>query len=407
MSSYPEQINGFSNFSFSPKTRLPGYAGLYLSSAFQSLGMSLIGLFIPLYVLKLTGSVPFVFLFYGFYHCLVVLFSFPVGKLVSRWGIDWIGFLGSIFRVIFIFLLIQAEKNPTFLWLSAFFWGITVAFSWIPFHYAFTIAEKEDGKYGKEVSQQQIIYKITGLVGPVAGGVMIASFGFDSLFSLALILVAVSGFPLFFDTLKAKNMEVSFAKIKSHLLGKKQGNFWLGFVGGEIEAGVLGLAWPLYIFLVVGSYQALGAIKSLATLVSAALVLFLGKWIDKKGKSILYLGTVLNSFNVLLRAFLQNPVGLFFVDSAYGVTSNLVATPFDSAFYERARGMRKLEFMVERELIIHLSGFVVCLLLSLLFAVSVGWFWVFALGIVGILMRSYIIAQEEEPWWKKLRKRFF
>ena len=36
---------------------LPGYSGLYLGAAFRNLGMSLIGLFIPLYILSEMGRI--------------------------------------------------------------------------------------------------------------------------------------------------------------------------------------------------------------------------------------------------------------------------------------------------------------------------------------------------------------
>ncbi|MBN1263635.1 MAG: hypothetical protein JW991_04740 [Candidatus Pacebacteria bacterium] len=405
MSYYPEKINGFSLDFFRSRPCLSGYAGLYLSSAFRSLGMSLIGLFIPLYILKLTGHIVYVFLFFALYHFWVIVSDYPVAWLVRKWGIDWLSFLGSLARAGFIFLFLQAEAQPVFLWPATFLWGLTVTATWLPFHYAFTIAENMDGKYGREVSQLQIVNKITGLAGPLAGGVIIASLGFRPLFALALVLIAISGLPLFFDTINAKGMRLSFKKIKGHLFRKDRSRFWLSFAGGELETAVLGLAWPLFIFLLVESYETLGLIKSLAALVSVALFWFVGRWIDKKGKSILYLGTLINSFNILLRAFLSNPFGLFLVDSVYDFTAGLVTTPFDSAFYEKAREMRRLEFMVEREFIIHFFGMLACLLLSLLFLFEVAWFWIFALGVVGVLMRGLIISQEEEPWWQKVKRR--
>jgi hypothetical protein len=392
MDYYPERTNGVAGPFKGRMSLLPGYSGLYLSSGFRSLGMNLVSLFIPLYVLKLTGSLVSVFLFYSLYHLFVVVFDYPVAVLVRWAGVDWVGFLGSLTRAFFVFLLIEAEAVSGLLWWAAAVWGLTVTLTWLPFHYSFTIAEREDGKYGKEVSRWHIVGRITSLIGPVAGGLMVATLGFRSLFSTGLLLMVVSGLPLFFDTVKDRGMRLSLKKIVAHLTRKRKSRFWLSFVGSQLEAEVLGLAWPLFIFLVVRNYQTLGLIKSMATLAAIVLVWAVGRAVDRRGKSILRLGTLINSFNVLLRAFLVNPFALFLVDSAYTLTSGLVATPFSSVFYEEAVKMRKLEFMVEREFIIHLSGTLICLFLAFLMFLKVGWFFVFALGAVGILMRNFILS---------------
>jgi hypothetical protein len=393
MNHYPEKARDFLKIFKGKPLLLPSYSGLYLSEGFRSLGMNLIGLFVPLYILKITGSVAAIFLFYALYHFFVVLSDYPVALLTKLIGIDWVGFLGALTRAGFVFCLLKSQGQPALLWLAAMGWGITITLTWLPFHYAFTVAEHEDQKFGKEVSRYRIVGKITSLVGPVSGGLIIASLGFQSLFSFAIVLIVISGVPLFFDTIKSKGMRLSFEMIEKHLKRRKKRKFWLSFVGGQLESVVLGLAWTLFIFFAVQNYQTLGLIKSGATLASLVLVWFLGQWIDRRGKSILYLGTLINSFNVLLRPFLTNPFALFLVDSAYGIASDLVITPFDSAFFEEAIKMRKLEFMVEREFVIHLSGMMACLLVGLMFVLGVPWPWIFSLGVVGLLMRNYILSE--------------
>lgn len=405
MNQYPESSSRLP-FHLGRKLQLlPGYSGLYLTSAFRNLAMSLISLFIPLYILKLTQSIESIFIYYALYHAFVVLFVYPVAIVIRCLGIDFVSVLGTVGRVLFIYFLVSAEIHPMNLWWSAIAWGLTVPLSWLPFHYAFTVAEQEDGKYGKEVSRLQIIYKITGFIGPAAGGIMIALYGFQVLYALAIILTIVSGFPLVFDRIKAKGMRLSFTKISRHLARRERRKFWFSFAGGQLEAAVIGLAWPLFIYLTVNNYEILGLIKSAAIFVSIILVWSLGKWIDNKGKSILSLGTVINSFNVLVRPFLSGVFALFLIDSAYSLTSDLVATPFESAFYEEAVKMRKLEFMTEREFVIHFSGMFACLLVGILFYLKAGWFYIFSLAAVGLMLENYILMNE--PDRLSLRQRLF
>ena len=88
------------------KGRLPGYAGLFLSAAFFNLGMSLISLFIPLYVYSLTGRLATVFVFYALYHLIVFLAVYPTAVLVRKIGVDLVGFIGVVIRALFIYCLV-------------------------------------------------------------------------------------------------------------------------------------------------------------------------------------------------------------------------------------------------------------------------------------------------------------
>lgn len=395
MDHYPERTNDLARPIRKRWPPLPGYTGLYLSTAFRDLGMNLIGLFIPLYIYKLTGRIVDIFLFYALLHFWVVVFIYPVAWLVRKFGVDLASLGGSFFRTLFIAGLLLAESQLNLLWWVPLVWALAVNATWLPFHYSFTIAESEDEKYGKEVSRYQIVSKITALIGPAAGGLIITKLGFQPLYYFAAILSFVSALPLFFDTVQASGMNLSPRKICAHLVNPKRRKFWLSLIGTQIESVVLGLGWPLFIFLSVRNYETLGIIKSGVVLVSIVMVFFLGRWIDQRGKSVMFLGTAVNSFNLLLRAFLKLPFSLFLIDSAYEVVGNLIMTPFDTAFYEEAIKMRKLEFMVEREFVIHLTGVIFCLVIGLMVVLKLPWFWIFALGIGGILMRNYILDGEK------------
>ncbi|MCJ7827872.1 hypothetical protein MUP65_01860, partial [Patescibacteria group bacterium] len=187
-----------------------------------------------------------------------------------------------------------------------------------------------------------------------------------------------------------------FEKIVAHLKKKKRRRLWLSLVGGQLEATVVGLVWPLLIFQAVGGYETIGFIKSAAAAASILTVWFMGHWIDRRGKSVLRLGTLVNGFNLLIRSFLMTSLGLFLADASYSITSGLVATPFESAFYEEATKMRKLEFMVERELVLHLSGVIICGLIGLLVTMRVGWFWLFSLGAVGLWLETFILDRKRK-----------
>jgi len=101
---------------------LKGETGIYLHTFLRSFGMSMVGIFIPLYIYKLTGELESAFLFFGLYHLLVLLSVLPAGWIIQKIGVDLGSVIGTIFRALFLFFLILGRNNIFFLGLAGAFW---------------------------------------------------------------------------------------------------------------------------------------------------------------------------------------------------------------------------------------------------------------------------------------------
>jgi len=168
--------------------------------------------------------------------------------------------------------------------------------------------------------------------------------------------------------------------------------FWLSMVGNGIESQVYGVAWYLYIFLVVSSYTVLGGIQSVSILVSILMLWLVGNWVDKKGPQILNYGVAGNVLNWIIRPFLITGVFIFLSDVIYRFLSIFVWTPFMAVTYKKAKEMHSLEVVVQREWVIHASGFVTSLVMVGFCLLGLGWVAIFSLGIVGLLMCTLILT---------------
>ena len=328
------------------KWLLPGYQGLYLAEAFRNLGLSLVGVFLPVYLFQVTGELFFVFLYFALCQLTVLVSNFPAAGLVRRWGVDLVTFAAMLLRATSLFLLLRVGVWPGAFWWSAAVWGLAIAAHRLSFNYAFTVAERGDGKYGQEVGRLGVICRMASLAGPLVGGMIVVFFGFESLFVFAMILIAFSGIPTFFDTVKSESPRLSWEKIVTHMRNPKRKGIWVSLGGRELRWVVLETVWPLFVFTVVANYQTLGVIKSVASLAGIVSIWSLGRWVDRRGKSVMRLGVILNGLNLLLRPFLQNPLALFLTETAYEVTGSLTSTPFEAAFFEKAARMHKLEWVL-------------------------------------------------------------
>ena len=375
--------------------RVDGLFGVYLDTALIYLGMSLIGVFIPLYVLKLTGSILAVFGFYAFYHFLVLFWIFPVAFLLRKIGVDKTSFLGAVSRSLFLFFLILARQNNSFLWPAFFFYGLTVPLCWLPFHFTTINIDGGDKKFGKEAGMIGFIARLFSSLGPVLGGFIITILDFSWLYALAVMITLFSGLALFFDKFEKKGMKINVKVVLKKSLNPSLSGVCKGLFGAGLEAAVYGIAWPLFIFLAIGSYQNLGVIKSAALFISLLVYYWAGRWVDRKGKGILKIGVVINSLNLLLRPFLRTALPIFLADSTYLTGAILIWTPFEAAFYEKGLG-EKIDYIILRELILHFSGFAACLLLAVLFWLQASWWLIFSLAVLGLWLTTFIIKGEKD-----------
>lgn len=378
------------------KRQLRGLWGIYLNEVFRSLGMSLIGIFIPVYVYGLTGQIRPVFIFYLIYHLLALVAAPFVGKLMQRAGVDMVAVLGAVLRVIFMGLLIAAQSRLSLLWLSAFAWGLAVATTWLPYHYTVVAEDDGDGKFGHEVARITIAQKVASAVAPFIGGLIIFLLGFNSLYIAGIAFVAASVFPILVDSFNKKGMDYEISHMFKEVLAKKNLPITVSLTGEAIESQVYGVMRPLFVFLALASITQLGSIESVALVATMLIILWAGAWVDKKGMGLMKIGVVINALALMLLPFFTVAWEFFLHNTIYLLVAVLVWTPFGAGVYRLATSGRKLEFFVGREIIIHLASAALYAVFLLLFATTVSWYLVFGFGSFGLLMTLTMLRKVKD-----------
>jgi len=353
--------------------------------------MSLVGIFIPIYIYKLTGEFIPIFIFYLVYHLTVVFTTSFVGLGMKHFGADKITILGAVLRVAFLFLLILSKNQLGLLWPTAIIWGLAVSSTWLPYHYTVVAEDDGDGTFGHEVSALRIVDKLAAGVGPFIGGVVIYFFGFTVLYLIGIILVTISAIPLLIDSFDKRQMRYQIGRVWQGLFDKRLRPVAIGLSGFVLEGQIFAIFRPLFIFLALASITKLGAIESIALLCGIAITWWAGSWVDKKGFGLMKIGVAANFFALLLLPFLSLSWEFFLFTTIYILIAALVWTPFDAAMYQFASKRRKLEFFVQREIIVHSVSAVFFGLLWVVFGNNLNWLVIFGIGSFSLLLSLAIL----------------
>jgi len=364
-----------------------GLRGVYLTTFFLNFGLGLLGIFIPLYLWQITGSLSFVFYFFAVYYLMVVLASLAAGWLFKKaLSPDAAYFFSVLTRLIYLFFLVRASSNFFYLLGAAFFWGLTIPFCWFPYFLTVVYEKKGRGYFGREVSLMGILSQLSAAAAPVLSGVVISRWGFDWAYFLAGIFFLISFLPLYFDDYRPRRESFSLRDTFSFIFLPSERKLRRAFWGSGLVAAA-GIAWPLFIFNFLRTYQVVGWIKGLSLFFSVLALWWVGRKIDKRKGEVINWGVGLGVVNWFLRILAQTPVTFFLFDFWANLAGILINTPLQALIYQKARGRYSpLEVFVAQNFVSNLAGFFACLLLALLTEKNYFFLIAFSLGAIGVFL---------------------
>lgn len=378
---------------------------LYLTHTIRGFSLSLVGIFLPLYIYGLSFSYPvfsadpvkngivWVLLYYlltsaSIIGVLLGLVNFIFTKLTFRVAI-LISLLTLAIEMCFWLL---AENNISFLLYSAFLNGITTIFYWVPYHISFVRSSNVlNGNFGKSVGFRVLLITLVSGIGPLLGGVLITIYGFNVLFIVSLFLLLVSGLPIFLSMTENKHSSHNIIKIlRSYMRSKKHLNSSISFFGVAVEEVVFGIFWSLLLYLTMQNFTDLGLLRSLSLIVSSLVIVFAGKYIDNHGtKKIHLVGVFFNTVFYIPRIFINIPGVLYSLELADKVNGVFYGMPLMSRLYKLGASSDLSDFILYREFVLHVSKTLITLvLLSFVFYFS--WRLVFLLGMLGSALSYFI-----------------
>lgn len=324
---------------------------IYLSLFMRSLTLSLIGVFVPAFLLTLNFSLTQVFLYE-----LVVYATFTVcapiaAQIASKLGLKKAIILAPITTGIHIVSLYGLEFYPAILFPSAIICGFAAAIYWIPVNVYFA-ENTEHSHVAEESGYLHAVAYFAGVVGPLAGGLIISKLGFNFLYGIGGSILALSMLPLFFVkdyTFKLKReWTKSFTKENIHYIKT--------FFFQGVFAMCAGIVFPLFVYLKTSSFETTGFVVACQGVGTAIAAIFAGRIADKFGKHWMQRTTAfLNSIVWLIAIFVQSTIALYVLAVFIGLFEVFFDIAIFGIFCDVIRGGKATEKMVFREIGVNLG----------------------------------------------------
>lgn len=333
---------------FFPKQEL---TQIYFSVALRSFAISLISIFIPLYLFQEKNlSFEQTLMFFIFYSVVFAVTMPLAAKFASRFGVKHSIIVGVPLYILFVALLHFFSSAVFQLLITSAVLGASQAFYWMGMHLAFFHASHRKHR-GEEVGKRAGVTVLSTMLGPFIGGVLITFAGFKMVFALTVFLLLGSALLLLLNG----DGYVPYHFSMKTVFDTKYWKDSLFFVSRGSHVIVQGVVWPLFIFFILKSYFSMGIIGSLMSLSSAILFWSVGRYSDHADKrKIMRWSSVVESGMWVLMALVKTIPQVFAVTVASSLVHAVRESPTGALEYDKAKG-QVAAYFVNREIFICLG----------------------------------------------------
>ncbi len=381
-----------------------GIRAIYLNTVLRRLGLSIIGVFFPVFLFLRTQDVFGESITVGLYGVIAytfavqfikLLITLPTAKYLVKHGFRKTISVGNIFLIGLLILLIFAENYYSVLFLAVFFHAFSVSFYWVSYHTLFA----GDGlveKLGKEVSATKLIERFSGIAGPAIGGLALTIWGFTALYGIALVIVLISIIPFFFMHSHRHDETIELKDVTDWFRERTHKNELVSAMGRQIDDKISAIFFPIFVFLLLGTFAKQGLVEAFALALGSVSIFLAGYYFDKKRMRRLFsFGVWSTAVLTVVRGSINSFGQLIVLDSLRKITSPLYWVTFDSLWYVKSRSSeeRVLVFTVINQILASVGTFIV--MAFALAIVSFEWrFWgLWVLQAFGVILASQL--------WKK------
>lgn len=309
---------------------------LYTSTMLRSMGISVVGVFVPIYLYKLEYGIVTVCLFMAGVFLSRVVFDVVAGFVVARIGPKHTILLSNILQImtLALFLTLSHVKAP--LWVIALLWGLSLSLFFIAYHVDFSkIMHKERG--GKELGYMTMLERIGAALGPLVGGIIATFVGPEYTIMVAIILFMAATLPLFMTNEPTRvHQTLNFRGLPIRKL-RRDG---ISYFAMGIDASLSVSLWPFFAaisILTVNTYASVGMVTSLGIVAAILSASFIGSVVDRdKGKTLFQWSAAANGLLHVLRPGTGAFSGVLLVNIANEVLSAGYRMPYSKGMYARA-----------------------------------------------------------------------
>jgi len=305
---------------------------IYANSIIRTIAFGLVGIFIPIYFLKLGHSLNSVLIYLIIYFLSLLFFSSFVPYVESKIGLKKTITLGCIFVGLFLLSVVFLAKYESTLPFLALFFGFAQAFYWVPLNADFSLQIKE-GSAGKSFGTWGFLVSLAGLLTPTVGGLLLSFFEFDILLIIGAILIWASVIPF----LLSPDYQVLPRKKFLDIIFSKEKELFFEFFSEGMILGVF-VIWPIYIYYINPGYLFIGIMSTIAGVATAFFKYFYGILSDKFSKIfLLKFGTMFMIFILIFAYLFKDIYSISIISFVLGFFFTMHNTPLETFFSEYSK----------------------------------------------------------------------
>ncbi len=309
---------------------------IYISTFFRMMAISIVGIFVPIFLYDLGYSLAAIFGFYVAYFVARTILHIPVGYLVARIGPKHTMILSYCMQLIFSVLLLTLSEYGWWLWVIASLWAAANNLFFVAYHVDFSKVKHSDHG-GKEMGFANIIQRVGGVVGPIIGGVVATIFGPQYIFLAMMVFLLVGVVPLLSTAEPVKQKQkIRFRNLPLRRIRRDL----ISYAGLTISHQISVTLWPLYISLfALGAnvYLELGFLSSIGFIVSIFTAFAIGKIVDRrKGRELLHFSAVVDMFLQFAKPFVNSLPFALVINTAGESTAVSMRIAYQKGMYDAA-----------------------------------------------------------------------
>ena len=373
---------------------------LYASIALRNFTLGLIAIFVPIYIfIYFSQDLSKTLLFFGalsFLHGILAPFS---GKIVTKIGVKRSMLASTPFLFLYYLGLWQINALGNFFFVLILLAVVHNLFYWTAFHIDFARFSEKRNR-GKQISYRHIVAALSAVASPLIGGVIIVQLGYPILFTIVLVLLFASVFPLFLSKEIHETYTDSFQKAFREVLQKKYRAKAVALFAEGAESMVHIFIWPIFLFALSISFSFIGLISSVALFGGLLFALYLGRLVDKMGPArLLAFGSWLNALTWPIKMFIQTPIEAFFIHTLHQFTRLTMQMPFSTLFYDWASrdDVNRDRFIIFREMVLNIGRSALMFILAGVFLFTDNMVIVFPIaGAFSLLIPFFARGTKEE-----------
>lgn len=358
---------------------------IFIHKVLKAIADSLIQVFIPLYILKVSGDINLAFMYLAIHGSMVIIFNIALKKLLQKFGVICI-ILHFIPIIATEAILSFCQITPLTIIPCALCTSLTQTLYSVPLNLIFSFSDKKTN-----VAKFQIATNIGKLVFILVGGFFLSSSVENSFLILSVVssfIYVLSVIPIFYayDMLKTSYNSHPTSTVPRTSTDKWFAVFHMSF--GTFQETIDKIV-PLFLFINNLSFQAVTTLLAVNELIKVGTNYF-AKYLVKSGKEKLscLLSCVVLLCSVVGILFVKNSTILYILSCLCSFSFPLTFVPMFKKYCNHLTSTnRQFEGMTERDIeifscrpIMHSS----CLIFS-------SFYGPFAIGMISII--SLFIAE--------------